>query len=100
MWSALKASTRPWVIASRMISGWWIHWALALVELRIGGSLGCQGNNRAICGFGLLLIEEHFMAEKFILKIIKVDVVLLGGKGIGGDKTGKRWIQAINNNGN
>lgn len=87
----------PWMVGSWCISYWWVYRPFAFGKLRIGRPLCSQGKCCTVGGFGLLLVEQHFMAEQLILEVIKPDLILSGSKGICGDKAGKWRIQTIKN---
>jgi hypothetical protein len=55
-----------------------MEWRPVLWWLGIRRSLGSECKSRVVCDLLLLLVDEHFMAKEFIMKIFKVDLIYSG----------------------
>jgi hypothetical protein len=58
----------------------WMEWRHVLWWLGIVRSMGSECKSGVVCDLLLLLVDKHFMAEEFILKIFKVDLIYFGVK--------------------
>jgi hypothetical protein len=70
---------RPWSLMS-MVSGMRRSWSLLLIKQSIGANIHT---------LGLLLLKQHFVIQQLILKILKVELFVMGHDGYSGDKAVK-----------